>query len=89
MTKRAIPLVGPDEQMRTAERADKIRLLITTHKWTFEETLRAFSGVVFWSGGKKRKRAIAWLEELLRDLVDTMLHVPPEATNDVWGDDPS
>jgi len=56
------------EQLEAAGRADKIRMLIRGERWSFDETLRAFSAVVFYSGPRRRERAINWLEELLEDL---------------------
>lgn len=84
---KAIPLVDHAEQLRTADRADKIRLLIKGGHWSFEETLRALSAVVFWSGGAKRKAAIAWLEELLVDLKATQKSADRIGfANDVWNE---
>ncbi len=56
------------DQLDAAARADKIRMLIRGEKWSFSETLRAFSAVVFYSGARRREYAIDWLEELLADL---------------------
>lgn len=82
--RRMIPLLTTrSDQIAVAERANQIRLLIKGSKWSFDETLRAFSAIVFYSGRKRRERTIAWLEELLDDLKNP--HSPPEnATVDVW-----
>ena len=82
--KKTIPLLTTrGEQSAVAERANKIRLLIQGSKWSFDETLRAFSAIVFYSGRKRRERTIAWLEELLDDLKNPRF--PPEnETVDAW-----
>jgi hypothetical protein len=84
--KKVIPLLDTrSEQTAVAARADKIRLLIKGGRWSFDETLRALSAVVFYSGRKRRERLIAWLEELLDDLKNPRVPLESE-TVDAWKD---
>ena len=65
------PLKTKGEQFDVAHAANLVRRLIKKQDWTFEYTLRVFSSVLFYSGKSRRRRAVKWLEELLRDLVRT------------------
>lgn len=79
---KAIPRMKTHRGQREASvRADKLRMLIRGERWSYDETLRAFSSVVFYSGARRRERAIGWLEELLEDLKNTTAGV---SENDAW-----
>ena len=58
-------------QRALAGDADLLRRFISAQSWTFERALQVFAAVLFYSGKSRRKRAVDWLEELLRDLMKT------------------
>jgi hypothetical protein len=68
----AIPLLKTHRARHdVAKDANIVRRLIKGQNWTFEHALRVLAAVVFYSGKSRRKRAVDWLEELLRDLMAT------------------
>lgn len=85
---RAIPLIADKAEMyRHSERVRLLRQLIQYGRWSLEETLRAFSQIVFYSGRPRRARVLAWLEELLFDLKATKNRVNSADDGDaLWKD---
>jgi hypothetical protein len=86
----AIPLLPKNKRAAESVRAEKhgtaLLRLIRKEGMTFDETLRAYTGVLFWSKPARRKRLIAWLTEFLKDLQGAKYNPEPA---DLWGEDPN
>lgn len=84
----AIPLLAKGRDSKRFDQVNRaLRACISAEHMTFDETLRVFSNVLFYSRRHRRDRIIEWLAELLQDLRDTRAKHYAADSKDLWGED--